>query len=91
VCQLFHTHLCYAVQLLLLVAQLANLCQQGVRLDEQTSAQQEREQVGAIGIVGVGWHHVLDQGVQGAGYEVAIAIDKRLKREKKELITFSKF
>lgn len=71
-----------SIQVLLMLAEGADLAQELVRLDEEPGAQQKGEQVRAIGIIFLGGHHVLHQGLKGARDEVAVPVNQSLKRNR---------
>lgn len=54
------------IQILLMLAESANLAQKLVRLDEESGAQQKGEEVCPIGIIFLRRHHVLHQRLERA-------------------------
>lgn len=65
-------------ELLLGVAQCADAFEQLMGSQEEPGAEQEGEQIGFVGIVVGGGHHVLDERVERGGDEDAVAVDQRL-------------
>lgn len=54
------------IQILLMLAESANLAQKLVRLDEESGAQQKGEEVRSIGIIFLRRHHMLHQRLERA-------------------------
>lgn len=66
-------HRVFVGELLLGVAHRCDPTEQFVRLDEESRAQQEGEEVRSVRIVVNCRHHVLDQSVQRARHQVAVS------------------
>lgn len=68
-----------SIQVLLMLAEGADLAQKLVRLDEEPGAQQKGEEVSSIGIIFLGGHHMLHQGFQRARHQIPVPIYQRLE------------
>lgn len=68
------------VQILLMLAERANLAQKLVRLDEEPGAQQKGEEVRPIGIIVLRRYHVLHQRLERARDEIAVPVHQGLKQ-----------
>lgn len=68
-----------SIQVLLMLAEGADLAQKLVRLDEEPGAQQKGEEVSSIGIIFLGGHHMLHQGFQRARHQIPVPIYQGLE------------
>lgn len=75
-----------SAEMLLRIAESADLAEELVRLDEESRAEKEREEVGPVRVVLRRRDHVLNEGVHRSGDEVSVSVDQSLEKERERAL-----